>query len=219
MNHSYNAYKKVCKILNVKPVPKKDIKAQELPDTTMIIVPDQVFTKDQIINLAKEFGKDQPYETYVYEKIYDKYTDEQLSGKPTGSNYRVIHISKEYAIEPDTAENQIKQLNGRKVPSVLEAIIFWYTLREQGATLDFNSTFIRHIDLEPKDMGGWLALPGSYVFGGGQPHLDDFVVVFDGGVRVAVGSNLDFSPSLPPLDLEVTEVRINGRVYRLAEDE
>jgi hypothetical protein len=59
------------------------------------------------------------------------------------------------------------------VPSVLEAVTYWYSLRAQGDALDddnaFDKTFIGHFDLESTEVGpnSWLVVPGSGVNRGG----------------------------------------------------
>jgi hypothetical protein len=54
-----------------------------------------------------------------------------------------------------------------RVPSLLDAVTYWYTLRAQGDKLDdssaFDKTYIRHFDLEPQTVGGWQFVPCSYV--------------------------------------------------------
>ncbi len=75
MNNSIKTYKEVCKILGVKPE-KVNITEETPENTTLVIVPDQVFTWSKIKKLAVEFGKKQPYETYIYEDLYKLYSAE-----------------------------------------------------------------------------------------------------------------------------------------------
>lgn len=95
---------------------------------------------------------------------------------------------------------QVEQLRDRRakqpaldvrVPSVLEAVTYWYSLRAQGDKLDdrsaYDKTYIRHFDLEPKTVGRWQFVPYSYVGSGGEPGLYDSDAGDDNSVRLAVG--------------------------------
>lgn len=76
-----------------------------------------------------------------------------------------------------------------KVPSVLDALTFWYTLRARGDKLNdsssLNKTYIRHFNLSAKKLATWLYVPNSYVSDGGKPRLNRSSA--DGDARVAVG--------------------------------
>jgi len=72
------------------------------------------------------------------------------------------------------AELQIKTTE-LKVPSVLEAVALWYSLRAQGDSLDNDSamdkTYIRHFNL-PEHFKSYLpSIPASGIVGNGKPHL------------------------------------------------
>lgn len=210
------AYREICGVLNIAPAKLGTIK--EVKDATAVIVPNEVFTWPDIKKLAVKFGKKQPYETYVYDDLYEKYSSEQLSGKVDGDkNYRVVYIPKKYNVEADTVANQLKANPSGHVPSVLEAICFWYALRATGETLDFDSTYIRHFDLPQQRVGSWLLVPDSYVGDVGQPDLGYSVAERDDGGRLAVGENSTLAPSTPgaPLDFVIETVTVNGRTYKL----
>lgn len=198
MTISERTYIKVCKILGVKPA-KVDSTIEQLPDATLVIVPDKVFTWAKIKKLAVEFGKDQPYETYIYEDLYKLYSAEQLSGKATGSDYRYLFIPKKFNVKSDTVDNQRNANTDKHVPSVLEAICYWYTLREQGEELNFDTTYIRHFDLPEKRFGGWLSVPSSYVYDVGEPNLYGSDAERGSNARLAVGEKLEPLSSSSPL--------------------
>jgi len=78
-----------------------------------------------------------------------------------------------------------------KVPSVLDAVTYWSTLRAESGQPrgdgTFDKTYIRHFDLDEQRLDVWLYLPYSYVYGPGKAYLffssvDD---VYD--ARVSVG--------------------------------
>jgi hypothetical protein len=78
-----------------------------------------------------------------------------------------------------------------RVPSLLDAVTYWYALRAQGDKLDdssaFDKTYIRHFDLEPKTVDRWPGVPDSYVEFGGRPFLRDSLTVRELEARLAVG--------------------------------
>jgi hypothetical protein len=87
----------------------------------------------------------------------------------------------------DTQHERLEQIQveqpslGMRVPSVLEAITYWYALgAKYGSVADFNKTYIRHFDLRPVRIDSWPYVPGSYVDDDGEPGLGssnaDFVV-------------------------------------------
>lgn len=195
MQNSISAYKKTCKALGIKPATiKENIPIRD--DATLVIVPNEIFTWAKIKKLAVEFGKGQPYKTWTYDKLYNLYTKEELSGEIRGKKaYRYLYIPKKFNVVADTIANQAKNNKGH-VPSVLEAVCFWYALRENGDPLDFDSTYIRHFNLEPKAPDGWSGVPESFVRRGGEPLLNCADADFQREARVAVGSDLEplYSP-------------------------
>ena len=77
------------------------------------------------------------------------------------------------------------------MPSPLEAVTHWQTLRAQGDQLADNTTFdrtyIRHFDLPEQRFDDWLRVPDSCVNDGGRPYLYFSVAQYDDLARVAVG--------------------------------
>lgn len=189
---SITAYKQVCKILGVKPGTITNV--TDKANATTVLVPNKIFDWQDIKKLAVAFGEDQPYQTYTYDNLYEQYTSEELSGSVDDSiNYRVLYIPDKYNVEPDTVDNQ-RKLVGR-VPSVLEAVCFWFALRKSGKTMNFDSTYIRHFNLEAKNMFGWGTLPDSRVGDGGEAYLSGSVAAYDGHGRFALGSDLNLAPT------------------------
>lgn len=206
------AYQQVCKVFGIKPA-KVKLTMPDVDDATLVIVPNKVFEWEKIKKLAEAFGEDQPYATYTYGEIYEKYSAEKLSGKLDGQKaYRYLYIPANLT-ESETVSNLAKKYKNKRIPSVLEAICFWYSLRATGKNLNFTTTYIRHIDLKLQTVGGWPVVPGSYVSAGGKPYLDRSDAGRVNGARLAVGTNLEplpLSESFPLPD----ELTINGKVYR-----
>lgn len=148
---------------------------------------------------AVKFGKSQPYETYVYDEQYRHYSAEELSGQPSDGKLRFSVMPSGYTerLGYNTAEAQQTILNqlqaqqpnlGLRVPSVLEAITYWYTLQSKnGSAANFDLTDIIHFDLKPVRIGSWLLVPVSYVYDDGKPYLYDSGAGIDGAARVLVG--------------------------------
>ena len=77
------------------------------------------------------------------------------------------------------------------VPSVLETIVYWHTLRAHDDGLDngaaFDATYIRHFDLPARRIGDFQGIPSSCAGGGGGPSLSYSRIGLGGPGRVAVG--------------------------------
>lgn len=214
MNASVKAYKEVCRVLGVKPA---SIKQQfpEVPEASLVIVPNQTFTYKQLIKLAEAFGRDQPYGTYVYEDLYKQYSAEELSGEPTKGSYRYLYIPHAHDRKFQTVKQQRKQKG--HVPTVLEAIAYWFVLKESGEELAFDKTFIRHYDLPEKRLEDWSYVPYSYVSDDGRPRLYGSYVGIGYG-RLAVGENLKLdspSSSLDTSGLKESIDKLNENLERI----
>lgn len=170
---------------------------------TLVATPNVAADAKQIAHVAKVFGKDQPYSTYVYGELYAKYTPQELSGTDPETGKAVqFSLIPSSRITPEI-RGTVKQQQAKlaelqafmpdlKVPSVLEAVTYWQTLRHQGDPLADDSalhkTYIRHFDLEPKLIEhNWQVVPGSSVYPGGEPHLDHSMARYGANGRVAVG--------------------------------
>lgn len=170
----------------------------------LVATPNVEATEQQVVDLAVGFGKEQPYSTYVYDALYRRglYTGKQFSGN-TGKDalrFSLIPSRRDAVLSGKTAELQLQMLKEQqaaspqlnlRVPSVLDAITYWYALRAQGDKLDdssaYDKTYIRHFDLEAKRVDDWLFVPYSFVYVDGAPYLHDSAVGDGRDARVAVG--------------------------------
>jgi hypothetical protein len=151
----------------------------------LVTTPNIDLTEKQIVALAEAFGNEQPYSTYVYDEIYRKgaYKDRQWSGFSGQSPIRLSLMPSHYDSELSSktveqqlqlfADKQSKQPNLHfRVPSLMDAVCYWYTLRARGDKLAdgsaFDKTYIRHFDLEVVRGG----VPYSCVGNLGEPSLD-----------------------------------------------
>jgi hypothetical protein len=168
----------------------------------LLATPNVVADWQTLRAIAVQFGEGQPYETYIYEDLYSQYSAEELSGQPTEGHLRLSIMPsgyiKQLGYEPvETQLAALRQLQAEqpalkaRVPSVLEAITYWQTLRARGNKVQGNGTFektyIRHIDLEPKRIVSWSDVPYSYVRDRGGPYLYRSNAESGGDARVLVG--------------------------------
>lgn len=157
----------------------------------MVDNPDQAFDLSAVSNevlpfkdikkAAVKFGEDQPYETFVYDPLYEKYSDQDLSGTYSTRGKSLTFSLTSNVLDPSWNGNVSEQRSkfapanrensGLVVLSPYQAVGRWFTMRAQGRTLDFNSTYVRHFNLDPKSIGGSLCVPNSYVAGYGKPYL------------------------------------------------
>jgi len=170
----------------------------------LVATPNIEASEAQVVALAEAFGKDQPYETNVYDELYRKghYTGSEWSGNSGNAPVRLSLIPNRHdsEISGRSVEQHLQMLKERqtshpdlhaRVPSLLDAVTYWYSLRAQGDKLDdssaFNKTYTRHFDLEPKTVGGWPIVPVSFVTYDGKPGLYDSDAEYEDGARLAVG--------------------------------
>ena len=168
---------------------------------TLVATPNVVAKADEIIDLAKEFGKNQPYNTYFWSEIYGKYTPEQLSGTDLNNENSIKFSLIPNKLDPalqGTVLNQRARLAQLQVetpfvgvPSVLEDITLWNTLRASGDNLAsgdvFERTYVRHFDMAELRIVGFQYVPVSCVIDGGKPRLYDSSVGYGYHARVSVG--------------------------------
>jgi len=168
---------------------------------TLVATPNVAVTPKELTKAAKAFGQNQPYETYVWDALYEKYTSEQLSGTdPDNGNSTVFSLIPS-SHTPDMAGTVVEQRAklaelqasnpDLKVPSPLEAVAYWQTLRAQGDQLadgsTFDKTLIRHFNLPEQRLDDWLSVPRSFVGADGKPVLRASVAQRGDHARVAVG--------------------------------
>jgi len=152
---------------------------------TLVATPNVSVNHADIIKSAKAFGDEQPHETYAFEELLGEYTAAQLSGTHPENGKAVVFSLIPNKFDPGmtgTAVQQMEKLaelqiktTELKVPSVLEAVALWYSLRAQGDSLDNDSamdkTYIRHFNL-PEHFKSYLpSIPASGIVGNGKPHL------------------------------------------------
>lgn len=169
---------------------------------TLVATPNVPVTAKKVVELAKEFGKEQPYETAVWPDIYDKYTPEELSGfdPKKDSPIKFALVSNKFLPElSGTVEEQrltlarlqAEDTSTLRVPSVVEGIAHAMVLHGQGDSLDsgdvFNRSYVRNFDLPEKKIGGGLCVPYFCVDDDGLPRLAGSYVQRGDDGRVAVG--------------------------------
>lgn len=219
---SYQGYSEITKQLGAEPLSKQefsellDVKMAEWRENgvmryivrdfvdndnkpNLLATPNIVTGWDDLRSAAVNFGKKQPYETYVYDELYRHYSAEELSGVPTEGSVRFGVMPSGYTrsigqAPVDTQHERLEQIQveqpslGMRVPSVLEAITYWYALgAKDGSVADFDKTYIRHFDLRPVRIASWPLVPFSFVNGGSMPYLDRSFAAFDCDARVLVG--------------------------------
>lgn len=170
----------------------------------LVATPNIEASEAQIVGLAESFGKDQPYSTYVYDELYRKgrYMGREWSGNSGNAPIRLSLMPSRVdgEISYKSVSEQVRMLRVRqarrpelnvRVPSLLDAVTYWYSLRAQGDKLDdssaFDKTYIRHIDLEPKTVGGRPLVPRPYVDNVGKPRLNVSFADYEDVVRLSVG--------------------------------
>lgn len=168
----------------------------------LLATPNVIADWQALHSIATQFGEDQPKGTVIYDELYSQYSAEELSGEPiTGALRLTIMPSGHTSLlgnKPVAEQLQVlEQLQAdqpdlkARVPSVLETITYWRTLRARGDMLagdsTYNKTYIRHIDLVPKRIDSWLYVPNSYVFKFGKPSLSNSEAENNSAARVLVG--------------------------------
>lgn len=168
---------------------------------TLIATPNVLTTTKDLIRIAEKFGADQTNSTYVWEDLYKQYSVEQLSGATEGDdvvvNFALIPSQFTPGLESTVAQQRTALANMQaihpelKVPSVLDAVTYWATLRAQSESLTgegtFNKTYIRHFDLPEQRIGGWSYVARSFVYDAGGPDLGDSYADVSSFGRVSVG--------------------------------
>jgi len=168
----------------------------------LLATPNVIADWQTLRDFAVHFGEQQPYETFVHDELYQHYSAEELSGElQQGGAVRLSIMpsgyTKQLGRKPVAEQlNTFKKMQVEspslklRVPSVLDAVTYWQTLRARGDKLSGNGTtdktWIRHFNLEPK-RGDWSVVPYSCVYDDGRPVLDRSGAGSDGAARVSVG--------------------------------
>lgn len=182
---------------------------------TLLITPEYEASEQQVVALAEAFGKQQSYEAYVYDPLYCSgvYTPAELSRGLQASlgSSQAPHVPLRFSLIPSALDQelsrhavreQVAMLADRQathpklgyaVPSILDSITYWYTLRAQGDSLDddsaFDRTYVRHFDLPPQQVEGNSVVPCSYVLDDGEPNLVSSLAEDQRSARLLVGCN------------------------------
>ncbi|MBA3679517.1 hypothetical protein H0W80_05040, partial [Candidatus Saccharibacteria bacterium] len=145
-------------------------------------------TREQFYDLARKFGKQpdgsgQPYETFIDEEFYGKFSMQELTGYDASlPAIRLSLIPNKYTPElgQKSIEDQLGLLSNMKlnnpnlkfyIPRPLDAIMHWYALRAGGDSLvsedaydgTWERTEIRYIDLHQEAVFGSPCVPYSPV--------------------------------------------------------
>ena len=168
---------------------------------TVVATPNIEVDADGITKIGTAFGRNQPYPTYVYEPIRKKYTAAQLSGtNPSNGNavqFSLIpHTAAPAALYGTVVQQRAKLTEMRKenpelkVPSELDAVTFWNTLKVAGEFdngYDWRNTVIRGFNLPEQRIGDWPGVPDSFAYVDGGPTLYRSFAENDFHSRVSVG--------------------------------
>jgi hypothetical protein len=163
----------------------------------VVVTPNAGTTEQDIISLAQAFSPEK--EASISDNLLGKglYSGSELSGKSGNAAVRFSLISgrldssfTDKASEQRNSLSKIQSLHpelGARVPSMLDAVIYWYTLRAQSVKLDDDNTYIRHFDLEPVDSRRGPSIPRSYVEDDGQPGITGVYCDVRDHARLAFG--------------------------------
>jgi hypothetical protein len=157
---------------------------------TVVITPNVIATSKEIATAARALSPTST--TFVDDSFYAKYPPGQLSGTGSGNDRPVRFSLVPGKLTPELTGAAPEQQAGLKelqtnnpginlgVPSVLEAIAYWHTLKAVGILFGssvltpeeyIDLTYVRHSDLSPQTpegVGGGSCVPFSVVnrFGG-----------------------------------------------------
>ncbi len=176
---------------------------------TLVATPNTLADSKEIIGIAKTFAEDQQPEQELefFEALYERYSALELSGSTIpDSNIRLSLIPNTLddrligSLEKQRATLQNLQINhpNLRVPSVLDAMAYWESLRAQGDNLinddTWIATYIRHFDLEGKRTSNGLQdwtlrtyASGKGLGYGDAPGLDYSNNTANDSGRLAVG--------------------------------
>ena len=159
----------------------------------LVATPNVLADWEQIRALGVEFGDDQPSRTYTDDAFLSQYSAEEVSGLLGDDPVRLSIISSAYSLDDGDVEEQRQQLDtlqkeqpalNYRVPSMLDAVMYWHTLRARGVGMDLGSTFIRHFDVPVRRVG---YVPGSFVLDDGGAGLDSYYAYNLDPGRLSVG--------------------------------
>lgn len=176
-------------------------------DINLVVTPNILVTPEELISLAQNFGKTQtrPIEAMISEHFYKRLSPQELSGpqylQMVDGIIPIVRLSLIPSVMSvnlhGTVEHQKQTLKSLqsgqqniRLPSPLDAVASWYTLRANGDELGSNAgmkTYIHHFDIEDKRPDGWIDVPASLVHTSGVPELSDSWAGNERHARLALG--------------------------------
>jgi hypothetical protein len=182
----------------------------------LLATPNVAISEAQLAALAESFGTEQPHSTFMHPHIYQAgaYDDHARSGNSGRAPVRFSLVSNKLdsQMNDKLVAKQVRILQERqarhealniRVPSMLDAVTYWYSLRARGDKLnDYGAkerSYFCHFDLEPTELeptelGSTMSrkpsklVPDAYVRTNGQPRLSGAFIDRGGGkARLAIG--------------------------------
>ncbi|MCA9330208.1 hypothetical protein KDA11_06165, partial [Candidatus Saccharibacteria bacterium] len=166
----------------------------------LLATPNVIVDWQTLRAMAAKLGEGQSYRTNTKDELYSQYTAKELSGQLTSGPLRFGLILSGYTkqLSIARADAQLATLRriqkkqpeiNMQIPSVLDALILWHTIRARGdvwvgslsGKKNDDRTFIKHLDLAAKYVDDKLSIPVSWVNdSGGYPfrHCLDSDSVF-----------------------------------------
>lgn len=153
---------------------------------TLCAVANETVTPDEIIEDAREFGKEQPYKTTVYPEVITQYTPEEVSGTnpENGKKFKFVAIPSKFTPElfgkvkaqQDTLAELKKDAPFLEAPTPLVGMTFLHTRRAMGDKLvgdgTANKTYMRSYGMEDKPFGRYRCVPSLVVLDYGKLVVD-----------------------------------------------
>lgn len=162
---------------------------------TLVATPNVPANSDQIERLILEFSQSQPHGYNIWNNFYSKYSDEELSYTNQETKNRAIFS---FIPNMETLYGTVEELKYTlaelqktnpyiRIPKVVTAITYWYTLRAQNYKPNKKLTRIRHIDLPEQQFYKWKCVPESFIHNSGTPHLDNSDINIKDYMRIEIG--------------------------------
>ncbi|GAC1390947.1 MAG: hypothetical protein NVSMB46_01840 [Candidatus Saccharimonadales bacterium] len=129
---------------------------------TLIAIPNIIVTANELLDIAKDFGKNQPKQTVYEDTILESLVPEDISGTHPSNGKTIQFCLIPSKDSPELIAGTVSEQKyhidelqsvtpALKVPSLLDTITYWYALRGQGYDLIgdhiFDRTYVRHFDL------------------------------------------------------------------------
>ena len=168
---------------------------------SLVMTPNRLVNSQELEKAAKDFGDDQPHPTTIFESLLEQYQAEQLSNTHPENNQAVSFslIPNQLTNDMDgTVDEQCAKLEHLKsehpflkVPSLLDAVAYWQTLRAEGHRLTddtaYARTYISHFDLPTVQLEGISYVPQSFVSIDGGAGIFPSSIKYGQIARIAIG--------------------------------